>query len=850
MKCNRIFLFGLLAFTFLLSACTSTPQQIVDTEIPKQVIEKARNATVLIVSGGTHSNAANGSGFFVASDKIVTNIHVVTDAKIVFAVSEKKVYNIEKVIGYDPKYDLVILKVSGEGNPLPFGEAKVDDPIFAVGYPGGGYDRIEGTVHGIRKSNNILRLTFKGFPENSLVGGNSGGPILNHKGEVIGVATTENSGFGFASLSSVLKALLNSSGSNELSLLDWQKENSIRAWAYAARAQNKYESQNYDEAIKFWDKVIEELPSLPIAHQQRAMAKTKLGELKANLGDLEEARSLYQAASEDYRVAIKQTPDSAFPFVNMGKMKILRGEDGDYKTAIEYLNTAIRLNPNLAIAYFNLGRAKQESGDHHGTIKAYELAIKQNSNYADAYLNLGNVKQEISDYEGAIEAFNKVIELNAKLVVEATLKMGNAKLESKDYDGAIEAYNKVIESKLVHLHPQAYYKRGLAKEARSSSKTKESDWDKTLGYFGWGVNYYGSKQYRLAIDNFDKFLDLKKDYADAYYYRGLAQYGLDKDSAHEKVIADYTAAIERKPDYAEAYYQRGLAHFAREQYQKAIDDYTAAIERKPDYAEAYYQRGLAHFAREQYQKAIDDYTAAIERKPDYAEAYHSRGLVREDQEQDDVAKSDFAMALLLRGVANWEEEQYKEAIDKFDKAIKLIPEYAPAYYNRGRAKSRLAHTKTEQEDLKEARKLYQEALADFNKFNKLNPKEVLLYHENSGRTQFLRGKDFNDDGGYKVSIDHYNEVIRIKPDSDSAYLNRGWAQCFLGYSEANQGNLKEARKLYNSAIKDFNKVIKLNPENIRAYYNWIGLANAGLGQAERVTAALEKVKELRTKTGK
>ena len=284
-----------------------------------------------------------------------------------------------------------------------------------MGYPDGGYDRIEGTVHGIRKSDNKLRLTFRGFPANSLVGGNSGGPILNNKGEVIGVATGTNSGFGFASPSSFLQVLLTSSGADELSLLDWQKKNSIRAWAYGNRADKKYKSQDYNEAIRCWNKVIEELdPDFPRAHQQRAMAKTELGELKANLGDLEKARSLYQAASEDYRVAIEQNPDSAFPFVNMGNMKILRGEDGDYKTAIEDLNTAIRLNPNLAVAYFNLGRAKHKSGDHEGAIEAieaYEQAIKQNSNDANAYLNLGNVKQEISDYAGAIEAFNKIIKL-------------------------------------------------------------------------------------------------------------------------------------------------------------------------------------------------------------------------------------------------------------------------------------------------------------------------------------------------------------------------------------------------------------------------------------------------------
>ena len=563
---------------------------------------------------------------------------------------------------------------------------------------------------------------------------------------------------------------------------------------------------------------------------------------KANLGDLKEARSLYQAASEDYRVAIEQNPDSAFPFVNMGNMKILRGEDGDYKIAIEDLNTAISLNPNLAIAYFNLGRAKHESGDHHGAIEAYQQAIKQNNNYAAAYLNLGDVKQKISDYEGAIGAFNKIIKLNSKLVVEATFNMGNAKLESKDYDGAIEAYNKVIESKLVHLHPQAYYKRGLAKETSTSFKIKEAELDKAISYFRWGNIHYHSKQYQLAIDNFDKVLDFE-DFAEAYYCRALAQYGLGEDSAYEKAIDDYTAAIERKKDYTEAYYQRGLAYFAREQYQEAIDDYTAAIERKKDYAEAYYQRGLAYFAREQYQEAIDDYTAAIERKKDYAEAYHSRGLAWETQGQNDNAESDFTHALYFWGRANYEEGQYKAAIDKFDETIKVFPDFPGAYNNRGVAKIYLAHAKAE-EDLQEARKFYEDALADFKHFLKLNPDHAMAYHQNSGKTQYLRGNDLNDNGSYKVAIEHYNEVIRIKPDVVIAYLNRGRAQCFLGYSEANHGNSKEAQKLYNSAIKDFNEAIKLNPENARAYYNWIGLANAGLGQAEKSITALEKAKEL------
>ena len=98
-----------------------------------------------------------------------------------------------------------------------------------------------------------------------------------------------------------------------------------------------------------------------------------------------------------------------------------------------------------------------------------------------------------------------------------------------------------------------------------------------------------------------------------------AQAGLDG------AIADYTKAIELKPDYADAYYHRGLAKQAkcsfggfvwteRGELDEAIADYTKAIELKPDYADAYYNRGLAKQAEGDLDGARVDCTKAIELK--------------------------------------------------------------------------------------------------------------------------------------------------------------------------------------------------------------------------------------------
>ena len=60
---------------------------------------------------------------------------------------------------------------------------------------------------------------------------------------------------------------------------------------------------------------------------------------------------------------------------------------------------------------------------------------------------------------------------------------------------------------------------------------------------------------------------------------------------HEAALADYDKAIDLKPDYADAYSNRGVAKAALGQHDNALDDYDRAIDLKPDDADAYNNRG-------------------------------------------------------------------------------------------------------------------------------------------------------------------------------------------------------------------------------------------------------------------
>ena len=194
----------------------------------------------------------------------------------------------------------------------------------------------------------------------------------------------------------------------------------------------------------------------------------------------------------------------------------------------------------------------------------------------------------------------------------------------------------------------------------------------------------------------------------------------------------------------------------------------------------HFQRGIFRSALENYKEAIQDYDKAIEINSKYAEAYHNRGI------------------------ANTELKEYKEAIQDYDKAIEINSKYAIAYSNRGVVKAKLGRHK--------------EAIKDYGKAIKINPKYAFA-HYNRGNAKSKLGQ-------YKEAIKDFDKVIKFNPKFASAYNHRGIAKNKLG--------------LHKEAIKDFNKAIEINPKCAFAYINrWD--ANAKLERHR------EAIKETMTK---
>ncbi len=132
-----------------------------------------------------------GSGFVCSSDGvIVTNYHVIEGCYSAKITINKVTYSVDSILAYDASIDLALLKINVTG--LDFAKickepVKVGETVFAMGSPKGYTSSItQGIVsHADRTMNGVSAIQH----DASVTNGNSGGPLINAYGEVIGINT-------------------------------------------------------------------------------------------------------------------------------------------------------------------------------------------------------------------------------------------------------------------------------------------------------------------------------------------------------------------------------------------------------------------------------------------------------------------------------------------------------------------------------------------------------------------------------------------------------------------------------------------------------------------------------------
>jgi tetratricopeptide (TPR) repeat protein len=176
----------------------------------------------------------------------------------------------------------------------------------------------------------------------------------------------------------------------------------------------------------------------------------------------------------------------------------------------------------------------------------------------------------------------------------------------------------------------------------------------------------------------------------AWLNAGIAAQSL---ALYAEAVEAHSAAIEADPRLSAAYENRALAHEKLNQINEALADYAAAISLGPNETGAYLGRGVLMLNHGAPERALPDFGKVIELDPTLTAARYNRGLAFLQLGQNELAEADFTTvigrnprdpgAYLNRGRARAVQGK-AGARNDFDRSIALKPEWAAAWYMRGR----------------------------------------------------------------------------------------------------------------------------------------------------------------------
>lgn len=295
------------------------------------------------------------------------------------------------------------------------------------------------------------------------------------------------------------------------------------------------------------------------------------------------------------------------------------------------------------------------------------------------------------------------------------------------------------------------------------------------------------KDYKGAILDLNRALEIKPDVSSLIYFRGLNKFSL-KD--YPGALADFDDAIRLRPKAIKVYFFRGMAHVLVGNNSEALKDVDLVIQAKTNIARRDLLlniRGTLKRKLNDYEGAIIDFNQALAVNPKNGAAYSGRGVIKQALKRNEEALSDFNQSIKLapessssynnRGYFYDELEDYEAAIVDYSQAIKLKPDNAVAHLNRGVTKRKINDN--------------QGALRDLNQAINLDPKQANFFAQRALTKQSL------DD--FPGAMSDFDQALRLEPKNPITYANRGSA--------------KVQNKQYSSAIADFDEAIRLNPKD-------------------------------------
>ena len=441
--------------------------------LPELVRRIKPSAVAIETFDAKGATISRGSGFFVANDKVITNRHVIEKSnRVEIHLIDGKKFVAKGVLAIDGEGDLALLQVDVPPNsvaalPLVQNAPQEGESIVVIGNPFGLEGSVSnGIVSAVREIpgyGKIIQITAPISP------GSSGSPVVNMRGQVIGVATLQ------AAEGQSINFAVPSSRIAQLKIGDLQTFASLNSETLKnkrAAAQNLYSQglgilsrDDYAKAVTYFEKAVEIDPNYAESWYQAGFCYGMLGR--------------HADALKASRQAAKLRPEWAETFVNIGASSFALGQ---YKDAADAYRTAAKLDDGNADTLYALGLSLGKIGRTDEELLAYKRAVVIKPDLANAWEQLGAGYFKQKRYGESVAAFEqlKIYKPDAKTynyLGENYYELGKTQDSIDAFNNAV-AYNPDYERARYNLG-KAYVKLGDTASANVQYEIlrgSKSDW--------------------------------------------------------------------------------------------------------------------------------------------------------------------------------------------------------------------------------------------------------------------------------------------------------------------------------------------------------------------------------------
>ncbi|MGL6137505.1 MAG: tetratricopeptide repeat protein, partial [Planktothrix sp.] len=295
------------------------------------------------------------------------------------------------------------------------------------------------------------------------------------------------------------------------------------------------ETENFNEAIACYQKIINLEPKFLLGHQ-------KIGNFSLKIQEFEQAITAYQNV-------IELSPNDFWAYNNLGEalIKLQRWEE-----AIPIYEKAIQIDPNCFWAYNGLGECLTQTHQLEKAVPIYQKAIELDPNFWGVYQKLAEALTTLEKWQEVIPIYRRAIELKPDFFWSYA-SLGKVFIHLEKWEEAIPICQQAIS-----IDPSFFW-----------------------SYINLADSLFNLERWQEAIEVYTTANQIKSDFF--WSYKNLGD-GFIQLQQWQEAISVYRKALELNSTEPSCYYNLGLAYLNLQQNSEAIPCFETALKLNPDYS--------------------------------------------------------------------------------------------------------------------------------------------------------------------------------------------------------------------------------------------------------------------------